>query len=61
MRAARIQGARDYLSQQEVHGFFVQHRKEKQRALADARQAFDEHKHWPLELILKQLGLEPGG
>jgi hypothetical protein len=52
-----VQGAREYLSQQEVRGLFVTHRKERQRALADARQAFDEHKHWPLELILKQLGV----
>jgi hypothetical protein len=37
----------------------VQHREEKNRALDDARKAFDEHRHWPLEIILSQLGLDP--
>jgi hypothetical protein len=35
----------------------VMHREEKQRALADARQAFDEHRHWPLEIVLRHLGV----
>jgi hypothetical protein len=34
------------------------HKEEKQRALADARRAFDEHRHWPLEIILSHLGVE---
>lgn len=38
-------------------GRFSFHREEKLRALRDARQAFDEHRHWPVEIILKQLGV----
>ena len=45
------------LHEKVVKGLFVTHREEKQRALADARQAFDEHRHWPLEIILSHLGV----
>jgi hypothetical protein len=41
-----------------VGGLLVQHKEEKKRALADARRAFDEHRHWPLEIILSHLGVE---
>jgi hypothetical protein len=40
-----------------VGGLLVVHKEEKKRALADARRAFDEHRHWPLEIILSHLGL----
>jgi hypothetical protein len=40
-----------------VGGWLVTHKEEKKRALADARHAFDEHRHWPLEIILSHLGL----
>ena len=40
-----------------VGGLLVVHKDEKKRALADARRAFDEHRHWPLEIILSHLGL----
>lgn len=43
-----------------VGGLLVLHKEEKRRALADARRAFDEHRHWPLEIILAHLGLEAG-
>jgi hypothetical protein len=43
-----------------VGGLLVLHKEEKQRALADARHAFDEHRHWPLEIILSHLGVEAG-
>ncbi len=33
------------------------HRQEKQRALHDARRAFEEHRHWPREIILSHLGV----
>jgi len=33
-------------------------RYEKQRALEDARHAFDDHRHWPVEVILSHLGLK---
>lgn len=43
-----------------VGRLLVQHKEEKKRALADARRAFDEHRHWPLEIILSHLGVEAG-
>jgi len=43
-----------------VGGLLVKHKEEKQRALVDARRAFDEHRHWPLEIILSHLGVETG-
>jgi hypothetical protein len=33
-------------------------RYERQRALADARQAFDDHRQWPVDVILSHLGLK---
>ena len=45
------------LSAIHVGGLLVVHKEEKKRALADARRAFDEHRHWPLEIILSHLGL----
>lgn len=41
-----------------IGGVFVKHKEEKNRALDDARKAFDEHRHWPLEIILSHLGLD---
>ena len=38
-------------------GFWVQNKVEQTRALADARTAFEEHRHWPLEIILSHLGI----
>jgi len=52
-----VRGIAEQLSMIQVKGLLVSHRVEKQRALADARQAFDEHRHWPLEIILKHLGV----
>lgn len=40
-------------------GILIRHKEEKSRALDDARNAFDEHRHWPLEIILSHLGLDP--
>lgn len=50
-------GIRDYLEGIQVKGLFVRDRVEKQRARADAMQAFTEHRHWPLDIILSHLGL----
>jgi hypothetical protein len=50
-------GIAEHLSMIQIKGLLVMHREEKKRALADARQAFDEHRHWPLEIILKHLGV----
>jgi hypothetical protein len=33
-------------------------RYEKQRALEDARRAFDEHRQWPIDVILSHIGLK---
>lgn len=43
-----------------VSGLLVTHKEEKKRALADARRAFDEHRHWPVEIILSHLGVQVG-
>ncbi len=48
-----------YLWVKNIGKILVQHREEKNRALDDARKAFDEHRHWPLEIVLSQLGLDP--
>lgn len=50
-------GIAEHLSTIQVKGPVVLHREEKRRALADARQAFDEHRHWPLEIVLRHLGV----
>ena len=49
---------REALNSIQVKGFFVRHKSEKQRALKDACNAFDEHRHWPLEIILSHLGVK---
>jgi hypothetical protein len=50
-------GIAEYLWSIQVKGLLVTHREEKRRALSDARQAFDEHRHWPQEIILSHLGI----
>lgn len=52
-------GISRYLWDKEIKGLFVRHRKEKQRALNDARKAFDEHRHWPIPIVISHLGLDP--
>ena len=54
-------GLRDYLESIQVKGIFVRDKVEKQRALADAIQAFTEHRHWPLDIILSHLGVSRPG
>ncbi|MFZ6030614.1 MAG: hypothetical protein ACOYYS_23140 [Chloroflexota bacterium] len=41
-------------------GRFTFHREEKARALRDLLAAFEDHRHWPLDIILSHLGLEDG-
>jgi hypothetical protein len=53
-------GIANYLWNIKISGLLVRNRTEKQRALDDARQAFDEHRHWPVEIILSHLGIKPG-
>ena len=55
-----VRGIAEELDAIRVGGLLTAHKEEKKRALADARQAFDEHRHWPLEIILSHLGLEAG-
>lgn len=52
-----VRSVAEQLSMIQVRGMFVSHRFEKQRALDDARHAFSEHRHWPLEIILRHLGV----
>jgi hypothetical protein len=52
-------GITRYLSEEiRMPGRFSRHREEKIRALKELRQAFDEHRHWPLDIILSQLGID---
>jgi len=50
-------GISNYLHEKKISGFFVRHRSEKQKALNEARQAFVEHRHWPVEIVLSHLGI----
>lgn len=52
-------GISEYLREKQVSGWFVRKKKEKQRALADARKAFDEHAHWPVDIVISHLGVDP--
>jgi len=51
------QGIAECLWGTQVKGLLVTHREEKRRALDDARKAFDDHRHWPREIILSHLGI----
>lgn len=51
-------GISQYLSNIVVGGLLTRHKDEKKRALLDARVAFDEHRHWPREIVLSHLGLD---
>lgn len=51
-------GITTYLVEKSNPGRFSQHRVEKNLALEDARKAFNEHRHWPLEIIISHLGVE---
>jgi hypothetical protein len=46
------------LDSMKVTGLITRHKEEKQRALKDAKVAFDEHRHWPLKIVLSHLGVE---
>lgn len=52
-----VRSIAELLHERTVKGMFVRHRVEKMRALTDARRAFDDHRHWPLEIILSHLGV----
>jgi hypothetical protein len=46
-----------YLSEIKIGRWFVPHKLEQKRALKDAQIAFDEHRHWPRNIILSHLGV----
>jgi hypothetical protein len=46
------------LDEVKIGRWFVQHKEEKVRALDDARKGFTEHRHWPREMVLSQLGID---
>ncbi len=48
----------EYLSEIKIGKYFVVHKIEKERALADAKRAFEMHRHWPLQIVLSHLGIE---
>ena len=47
-----------YLDEIPPPGRLARHKTERVRALREVRQAFTEHRHWPLDIILSQLGVE---
>jgi hypothetical protein len=54
-------GISGYLWEKQVGGLLITHKAEKLRALADARRAFDEHRHWPVDIVLSHLGVDLQG
>lgn len=48
-----------YLDEIPLPGRFAHHKEERIRALREARQAFNDHRHWPLDIILSHLGIDP--
>jgi hypothetical protein len=40
-------------------GRFTRNKEERIHALNTVRQAFNEHRHWPLDIILSHLGIDP--
>ena len=51
-------GISSYLWEKKLGRFLVSNKNEKQRALNDARKAFDDHRHWPQPIVLSHLGIE---
>ncbi len=51
-------GIAEYLSMVKPAGRFTAHREEKNLALTEVRKTFDDHRHWPLSIIISFLGIE---
>jgi len=51
-------GIGEYLWSKKPAGRFSTHREEKNAALTEIRKAFDDHRHWPLSIVLTYLGIE---
>lgn len=54
-----VSGISEYLHSIQLRRFLVRNRKEKETALREARKAFDEHRHWPVDIIVSHIGLDP--
>jgi len=52
-------GVSEYLAEIKIGGVLTRHKEEKRRAVVDAKNAFNEHRHWPVEIILSHLGVDP--
>ena len=50
-------GISNYLWSKKKPGRLTRNRVEKTKALDEARRAFGEHRHWPLEVVLSHLGI----
>ena len=48
----------EFLWMERVGGRFTRQRVEKQKALDEARRAFDQYRHWPVDIVLSHLGVE---
>jgi hypothetical protein len=55
---ASKEGILNYLRNKQEPGRISRHKVEKRQALEDARRAFDEHRHWPLDITLSHLGVD---
>jgi hypothetical protein len=51
-------GVSEYLDNKKIPRFLVRNRKEKLRALSEAREAFDEHMVWPVDIVISHLGVD---
>jgi hypothetical protein len=54
---ASKEGILNYLRNKQGPGFLSRHKNEKKQALEDAKRAFEEHRHWPVEITLSHLGV----
>ncbi len=48
-----------YLTEIPAPGRFARNRAERVKAIATLREAFDEHRHWPLDIAISHLGFDP--
>jgi hypothetical protein len=51
-------GISEYLWSKKMAGRYSKHREEKNTALVELRKSFDDHRHWPLSIIISFLGIE---
>ena len=52
-------GIAEYLGEIKIKGLLTRHKVEKSRAVSDAQKAFYDHRHWPVDLVISHLGLDP--